>query len=179
MDNPAVPTSARGVVSRVLAFQVLYVVLHFAYEWFPGPITAAISAIDESVFQHMKIGFFAWILVSLGEGVITRPSARATFISSRLLVAALGPSVFSMIWFLAPGLVGRLGSDAAEIVWANLVILASGIFMAKLEDKLSERPAKPFFIVLSLAYAAVFLFLALRFTAVRPWVDFFAPPSLR
>ena len=82
-----------------------------------------------------------------------------------------------MIWFLAPALVGRLGSDAAEIVWANLVILASGIFMTKLEDKLSERPAKPFFVILSLAYTAVFLFLALRFTAARPWVDFFAPPQ--
>jgi hypothetical protein len=176
MDNPAVPASTRAVVSRVLAFQVLYVILHFAYDWLPGPFTAAISAIDESVFQHMKIGFFAWVLVSLGEGIITRPAAFATFVSSRLLVAALGPSIFSMIWFLAPGLIGRLGSDAAEIVWANLVILASGIFMAKLEDKLSERPSRPFFVVLSLAYAAVFLFLALRFTASRPWVDLFAPP---
>jgi len=178
MENPAVPASARTVISRVLAFQILYVILHFAYEWFPGPITAAISAIDESVFQHMKIGFFAWILVSLGEGFIARPSARPTFVSSRLLVAALGPSIFSMIWFLSPGIVGRLGSDAAEIVWANLVILVSGLFMAKLEDKLAERQARPFFIVLSLAYAAVFLFLALRFTAARPWVDFFAPPQL-
>lgn len=177
MEQNAVPASLRGIVLRVLAFQALYLVFHFAYGWFPGPITAIFSGTDESVFQHMKVGFFAWLAVSIGEWAILRPAAFGTFIASRSLVSVIGPYVFVLVWFLAPAIVGRMPNDALEVIWANLVVCLSGIFMARIEDRLAERRARASFIVLSLCLFVVFLYLSQRFTAELPWIDLFAPPA--
>lgn len=177
MDERAVPASARSVILRVVAFQLAYVLFHFAYGLFPSPFTAVFSGIDESVFQHMKIGFFAWILIATGEQAFLRPLHFGTFASSRLFGAVMAPWVFTLLWYLAPAIVGRMPNEAAEIIWANSVVLVTSFFVAKLEDRLSERKAGAFFVASSVALALLFLFLALRFTASRPWVDLFMPPS--
>jgi len=169
---------SRRIILRSLAFQALFLIFHFAYDWWPNGFTAFFSGIDESVFQHMKIGFYAWIVMSAVEMILVKPEAKGDFIVSRLFGAIIAPCIFTMIWYLAAATIGRMPNDIAEIAWANLVILITGFFIESLEDQLGCRPlTKPFKIAtIFLVFVAIFLFI--RFTGSVPWTDLFTPPVL-
>lgn len=61
-------------------------VLHFLYEWLPGPVTALVSPVRESLWEHLKILYFPLLLSSLALG--GRESC-AIWLLSALLVCAL------------------------------------------------------------------------------------------
>lgn len=178
MEERIVESSRKSLVFRVLAFQAFFLVLHFAYSWWPSVISAIFSGIDESVFQHMKIGFFAWTAVSVAEYFLIGRKEVGTFVASRMLCAVYAPCTFVILWYLAPAFIGRMPNDLAEILWANAIVLASGVFSALLEDKLSERRSRPLLLVFALILYIVFFALSIRFTQNRPWIDLFAPPPL-
>ncbi len=176
MGEDLISRKTGRIVTRAVAFQIAFVVGHFAYDWWPSPVTAVFSGVDESVFQHMKIGFYAWIAVSAGELVALRPAPLVGFLASRLLGAVFAPLIFTTLWYLAPAIFGPLESDLAEILWANATVLAAGLFIQGLEDRLGERRLGRPLEIAAFAFALVALFLFARFTAAPPWVDLFAPP---
>ena len=51
-----------------LAAAALGVLLHFLFEWFPGPVTALISPVRESVWEHVKLIYFPLLAASLYMG---------------------------------------------------------------------------------------------------------------
>ncbi len=166
-------------VLKLAAFALFFAFFHFAYDWWPGPLTALVSGIDESVFQHAKIGYFAWIAASIVEALAAHP-ARASlsdWIASRLWGAGLVVGLFTVVWYLAPALYGPLPSDAIEVLWAFASILAGGAVAQALEQQLLRAPLSRFLRVLAFASAGLALFLFVRFTRERPWVDLFAPPA--
>jgi hypothetical protein len=166
------------LVARALAFQVVFLFLHFAYDWWPNCVTAIFSGVDESVFQHMKIGYFSWLVVSLLEWAALRPKPTLDFAASRLLGAAFIPPMFAGIWYLAAAVVGPLPSDLVEILWANVVIFAASIFVLDIEDHIGSRPMSTRLKVYSFALAALACFTYVRFTVCVPWVDLFEIPKV-
>ena len=166
------------LVARAVAFQAAFLFLHFAYDWWPGPITAVFSGVDESVFQHMKIGYFSWLVVSLAEWVALRPKPAMDFVASRLLGAAFIPPMFAGIWYLAAAVVGPLPSDLVEILWANVVIFAASIFVLDIEDHIGSRPMSTRLKAYSFILAGLACFTYVRFTFCVPWVDLFEIPKV-
>ena len=166
----------RRNITRIVAFQVIYVLAHYLYDWWPNAVTSLFSGINESVFQHMKIGFYAWLAVSTAEWLVYRPGEFRDFLPSRLLGAVLVPFLFTLIWYLAPGIVGRMPSDLVEIIWANFSILIGGLFIQAIEDQMACRPLSRILKVYAYALAALSVFLYTLFTLRPPWVDLFAEP---
>ena len=66
MNNRKLPLFA-----WIIICQFVFLLLHYLYDWFPGSVSAIFSGINESVYQHMKIGFFSALIVVLIEVVIT------------------------------------------------------------------------------------------------------------
>lgn len=65
------------------------VLLHFLFHWFPNPVTALISPVRESIWEHVKILYFPLLLASL---LITRGgggAGRAPWLLGTLAVCAI------------------------------------------------------------------------------------------
>jgi len=166
---------------KLLSFVALFPLFHFAYDWAPSAVTAIFSGIDESVFQHAKIGWFAWLAASVIEACFVRPrrGARLDFVATRLWGAGLAVGLFTATWYLAPAIAGPLPNDLVEILWAFFALICGGAVAIALEGQLARAPLPRHLRAAAYAFAAIAAFLFLRFTAEAPWVDLFTPPLPR
>lgn len=177
MQPTGLSSRAKRFALLAVAFQLTFLVLHFLYDWFPSPVAAIVSGVDESVFQHMKVGFYTWLLVALGEGLVTRPSRVLDFAASRLIGSIAAPLGFVVVWFMAAAVAGPMPNDAAEIAWANLAVLAGGLFGFFLEDHMDQAPMHPALRAFAFGLAALAAFQFTRYTFELPWVDIFENPA--
>ena len=74
-------------LKRFIIFYLLTVIIgtlsHFAYDFFNEPIyLKALFPINESIFEHMKLFYFPFLLVSVIEGLIYKENLKY-FISKR------------------------------------------------------------------------------------------------
>ena len=63
------------------------VLLHFLFQWFPNPVTALISPVRESIWEHVKLLYFPLLAATL---FLNRGSAagRTPWLASMLIVCA-------------------------------------------------------------------------------------------
>lgn len=128
----------RSLIFKVLAAQLLYVLLHMLYKWMPGDVTWFFGCPEESIFMHMKMGFFTYILVSLGQLFWLRLNKGVcplgtSFISSRIISTVLLSYLVGALWFLAPLLLGEIQTEWVEIVYSNIILLFSLVVVVSLE----------------------------------------------
>ena len=66
----------------------LGVLLHFLYAWLPNPLTALVSPVRESLWEHLKLLFYPLLAAAL---LLTRdaPALRAARLLALLTVCAL------------------------------------------------------------------------------------------
>jgi hypothetical protein len=64
--------SKKGYIFKLVGFWVGFLVLHYAYEFFPILPFKLLSGIDESFFQHAKVALFAYLAVNLVEYLVRR-----------------------------------------------------------------------------------------------------------
>ena len=60
------------IIWKIIIFQVVFLILHYLYDWFPCQVTQIFSGTNESVFQHMKIGFYSYLVVAFIEFLLIR-----------------------------------------------------------------------------------------------------------
>lgn len=119
---------------KTISYLLLFQVLHFLYDWLPSPITAIFSGTSESILQHLKIGFFAFLLFSGIELLLNRKhypkaEARHQFWMARLLIATLSCWMIFTIWHIVPSIRGTLmPNDLTEILYAVIVTCLVGLF---------------------------------------------------
>jgi len=127
-------TMLRSPWLKTIFYLFTFQLLHFLYDWLPSPITAVFSGVSESILQHIKIGFFAFLLFSAIELFLRRKhysskTARRRFWVARLLIASLGCWMIFAIWQIAPSIRGKLmPNDLTEILYAVVVTYLVGLF---------------------------------------------------
>ncbi|MCS7241128.1 DUF6512 family protein [Candidatus Caldatribacterium sp.] len=169
-----------GVVAKAFLYFGFYVLLHFAYEATGWEVLRPIAGTNESVFEHLKIGFFAYFFASLGEFAFLkrRPIRPREFWTSRLLATWSVPWTVVSVWYLAYAFTGKPLPLFAELLWALVVTFLSGIFGALIErgieDNWIPQEVKGVLVVLFLTALAFFV----AFTYRAPVFDLFVPPSL-
>lgn len=57
--------SKRQLVLTALAAMALGVGLHFLYRWLPNPVTALFSPVNESLWEHVKVLYWPYLLAAL------------------------------------------------------------------------------------------------------------------
>jgi hypothetical protein len=168
------------VYQKVVLVWAAFVALHFAYALVPAPPVKAFSGINESVFQHLKVGFFIYLLASLVELALfkRRVSDKQSYLFSRLTVTVFFPWIIFILWYVAPAFYGRMPSSVLEAVYGNLVLIVAAYFAAEIEQGLAQmvfsRPLKA--VVLTLVVVSFCLYII--FTFNLPWTDLFQDPKL-
>jgi len=166
---------------KIFLFWAIFLLLHFLYTFLPIFPVSLISGTSEAFFQHLKSGFYAYLLVCLFEAARhwRRLEQQERFVYTRLLACLLTPWVIFLVWFLPAALYGRLPSIPLEIIYANLAVVVSGIAVVALEHSLDgvEYSTAAKIAILGLFLAAVVVFVA--FSQRLPWTDVFTEPSWR
>ena len=174
----------RGYTFKLVGFWAGFLILHYAYEFFPILPFKLFSGIDESFFQHAKIAFFAYLVANLVEYLLRRRRAAGAggieslegFSFSRLFSLIILPWFIFFTWFAAAAFYGRLPTIFLEILWSNIALLLAGICVLVMENNLEGITYSKGFkaVILSLFSLSVLYYVI--FTFRLPWADFFADP---
>lgn len=165
---------------KVLILQVAFLLLHFLYDWVPGPLTAIVSGTNESTYQHMKIAFFAYIFVSLLEYLLVRKrlTAPVRFLYARALTAVILPLLVIPWYYTSAAYFVRIKSLILEILFANVATILNSVSGVLIEQHLEQMS---FSRGLKWCTAALFLITLsefIIFTYRLPWLDVFANPPV-
>ncbi len=165
--------------SKVGGLWLAFLVLHLGYDFLPIAPLGLVAATNESVFQHMKGLFYAYVLVNIIEYVTRRKALdqRVAFIYARLLSTLLLPWVMFILWYMAPAYYGELPSIPLEIVYANVMVLLVGASTVMLERGFETMRYSRELKVLIIALFVISISLYTIFTFKLPWADVFAVPE--
>ena len=119
----------RNLIIKSFLFTAIYTLFHFGYEILPLPIFAT----SESIWQHLKIGFFSAITLSLLEVAYYTLTKYAidwyNFLLSRLISAQLIVGSIFSLFYLYIGIFYKLPGSVTEIVIV-VIMTFLGAFMA-------------------------------------------------
>ena len=171
--------SKKYIFVRGLIYIPVFLLLHYLNEWFPNIIFQIFSGTEESVWQHMKVGFYAYfILTALEFGIFKKKIIDSSkFMWSRLMGLLLLPWLIFVFWYTAPAVYGFIPFMWLEILYANicvyLTILFISIFERAFQDiKFSTAVKTCLLILLGLLILEFTLF-----SFKMPWADLFAAPN--
>ena len=161
-------------------FLIIFSVFHFAYEIFHSPVLVPICAINESIWQHLKIAFFSYFVLNLMEFVFRRRSIqnKSGFIFSRLLTTIVIPWFILILWYTMAAFYGRLEILLLEVIFASIVTVLSGTVCATIELNIQDRHFTPNFKAFILIIFVISGSLYVIFTYKLPWIDVFIYPEM-
>jgi hypothetical protein len=164
---------------KLLGYWAGFLILHYSYDFLPILPIKIISGINESFFQHIKVGFFAFLIVNLIEYFIRRKDIEnmESFIFTRVFSTTILPWFIFIIWFIAPAYYGPINNVAIEILYANIALILSGICILAIEQTMESATFQALskVVIISLFFVSISLYII--FTFNLPWADVFAVPS--
>jgi hypothetical protein len=168
-----------NIYLKSFLFLAVFSLLHFGYEITGWSFLAPFCSVNESVFQHLKMAFWSYLLITvLVEYPLLKRYNKKDFIInnfwySRFLSAIIIPYIILVIWYLLPALFGKTKSLFVDLIWALAVTFFSCIFTGYLEKEIEKIKFKILtkYIILFLVLISGFLFV--KFTYKLPWIDLF------
>jgi hypothetical protein len=166
------------ILLKGLILQVIFLVLHYAYDFFPNGFTRIISGTSEAVFQHMKIGFFSIGLVNLIEFFLkrTKVDRPGDFGFARMASAMFYCWPMFILFFTPPAFYGKYPNDLLEIISANIILYLTSISSLIFENQLERVEITREFKVVIAALTLIFISLLVIYSFQDPWFDVFAIP---
>ena len=144
---------------KLIVGYLLFVVFHQIYDILGGGTLASIlGECIESNYAHMKMYFYAYLVVSVVDYFLRRGqvASSGSFWNSRMLIASSFPWMSIAIWFVPEALGMHLGNF--ELAY-SLVMTIVGLYFAFNLDKDLEniefRPAVKIFIWIAFAAALI------------------------
>lgn len=114
----------RWELAGFIVVGVLGPLLHFVYRWSgEHPVAAAFSAVNESVWEHMKILFLPLFLMTLVEMVVFTERYR-NFLAVKFVSVLFGVLLVPVLYYTYTGVWGR-SSMAADIAIYYIAAAAS------------------------------------------------------
>ena len=163
---------------KVIIFYFSFLLLQFLYDWLPNTATMILSSINESVYQHMKVAFFASLLTFFIEFLITKngiqPQKR--FLISRLFTTSYLPMTMMVVYLISPLVFGKIESVAGEIIWANIALITTAIISFEIEKHFAKSDPTKFFQAITVFIFLLNLIQYIVFTFELPWFDILATP---
>lgn len=169
-----------NIYVKSLLYLAIFSILHFGYDLTHWAFLIPLCGINESVFQHLKMAFWAYLLASLFEYFVVRRklSKRKTFLYPRLLSTIIVPWFAMLIWYLVPAFYGRVEFLTLEILWAVFSTYFSGVMGGIIEKNIEENVVTPSFKIVILILIILSAFLFVWFTYKLPWIDLFVNPEI-
>jgi hypothetical protein len=160
-------------------FFVIFVILHFLYDLIPHPAVGLVSGTSESVFQHLKIGFYAYLLAGLLE--LPLLPVRRIFFSPRntypwLFTAVLVPWFLFILYYLMPAIAGEVENMRYHVMYSTFITYVAGVFAAVVRDELAEAPLGRGLRLITLLLFISTAVLVVVFNVQPPPLDLFEMP---
>lgn len=164
---------------KVILFQLIFLLLHYLYDWFPNNLVAIFSGTDESVYQHLKIGFFSYILLTGIEYLFIKKSISSItqFIIARLFTNVYITWVMTVCFLISPLIFVKIHSIPGEIIFANVALLLTSFFSFTAERHVEKSKPDRWMIGVSIFLFLLVLVQFIVFTNRLPWFDLFAIPE--
>jgi len=142
---------------KLIAGYLLFVFFHQVYGILGGGTLAAILGEGiESIYAHMKMYFYAYLVVSAIDYFLRRKDLKPAFWFSRMLTAASFPWMSIAIWFIPEALGMDLGRF--ELAYSLALTLVGLLLALSLDDSLENvefRPMARTFIWIAFAAALI------------------------
>ena len=163
---------------KVILYQVLFLVVHYSYDWFPNSLTRFFAPTNESIYQHMKGAFYTYLLLICIEYILTHKSiiSKSRHFHARLAGLVVVSLFIVPYYLLGPALFIKFENIASEIIFANLALLATSTsaFLFETAFEKNDQTAG-----VKIVLGTLFLVMLLEFTIFNnrlPWFDIFATP---
>ena len=122
---------------------ILYLFFHEIYDIFPGTLVGTIFGEGiESVYAHMKMLFYAYILVSAIDYYLRRKDINLeSFLYARMLILAAVPWMMIVIYYSVEAL-GITLPHTPELI-LGLIATAIGLYFSiRLEEPFEQMPLR-------------------------------------
>lgn len=156
-------------ILTALATSLLGVALHFLYDWFPSPLAALFSPINESVWEHLKLLFWPMLL---GATFLARRSRNRPRLWSAFFAALLtAPALLLTAYY-------SLKAVGVERLWVDIVLYFICMFAGYALAWLLYRRRRPeriggWLLMVVILYGASLIL----FTFAAPPLGIFQSPS--
>lgn len=163
---------------RSLIFLGIFILLHYTYDWFPNIVVQIFSGTNESPFQHMKIGFYSYIILMLIEFLVFRKKIadNTKYLFSRIISTVILPWIIFIIFFLSRVFYPWEMHFVVEIITAQLSTYISVLIIGYIElDTIKIEYGtrlKVIFVILMTLLIVEFT----AFTFYLPWHDVLTDP---
>jgi len=163
---------------RSLLFLAIFIGMHYLFKFFPNVVTQVFSGINESVFQHMKVGFYSYLILSIIEFFVFKKKIadKTKFLFSRVFSMVLYPFLIFVFFLFTRVVYPWQMLFVVEIISAQITVYISVLFLsfieidiAKLEFGKRLKSMLLFFLVLLIVEFTAFSF-------YLPWHDILANP---
>jgi hypothetical protein len=156
----------------------IVIVLHYAYKFIPNIIFQVFSAIDESVFQHMKIGLYSYIILTIIEYFAFKKKIvdKTRFLFSRIFSAIFFPWIIFMFFFFTRVIYPSQMPFVVEIISAQTIVYVSALMLGFIEFDTSKMEFGKRLKILSVVLIIVLIVEFTAFSFYLPWHDVLANP---
>ena len=152
--------------------------MHYLYKFFPIVIFQIFSGINESVFQHMKIGFYTYLILSVIEFFVFKKkiSDANKFLFSRVFSMILYPFLLFLLFLFTRVVYPWQMHFVIEIISAQTVVYISVLILGFIELDIVKLEFGKRLKVLLLILMVLLIIEFTAFTFYLPWHDVLANP---
>lgn len=166
-----------NIFTKSILYLIVFSLLHFGYDWTKWVFLKPFCGINESVFQHLKMAFWSYLITAIIEYFIIKKKSN-NFWFPRFFSVTIIPWIIFLVWYLAPAFIGKFSLSVYEIIWALFVTYLSGIIGGIIEKNLEQYEFTLFFRTIVVVLLLISALLYICFTYKLPWVDVFIDPEL-
>ena len=151
------------------------VLLHFLYEWTnENPVIGIFSAVNESIWEHLKLLFFPALVYSMIIQILTKGKISTNLLAS--LIGILSGMAFTIVvYYTYTGILGY------QISWLNIAIhfLSVAVFLTVRNVACKNlKTVKPATNLLAIVILLSFCVLFAIWTFIPPQIALFIPPEM-
>jgi len=163
---------------RSLLFLTIFTGMHYAYKFFPNVVVLLFSPLNEAVFQHMKTGFYTYIILTVIEFFIFKKKItnNTQFLFSRVFSMVLYPFLIFLFFLFTRVVYPWQMHFVVEIISAQIVVYISVLFLGFLEVEITKLEFGKRLRVLLLILVVLLIIEFTAFSFYLPWHDVLANP---
>ena len=152
--------------------------MHYAYKFFPNVVFQLFTPINESVFQHMKNGFYSYLILSVIEFFIFKKKITdaSKFLFSRVFSMILYPFLIFLLFLFTRVVYPWQMHFVIEIISAQIVVYISVLILGFIELDIVKLEFGKRLKVLLLILLVLLIIEFTAFSFYLPWHDILANP---
>ena len=152
--------------------------MHYAYKFLPNVIVLIFSPLNEAVFQHMKTGFYTYIILTVIEYFIFKKKITDTtkYLFSRAFSMMLYPWMLFLFFFFTRVVYPWQMHFVVEIISAQITVYISVLIVGFIEVDIMKLDFGKRLKAILLILIVLLIIEFTVFTFSLPWHDVLANP---